>query len=283
VKLPLTREYNHALQRFGFIEKGGEMRLQKNVVSALAVSMVCIAAHAVFAADRVIVNVDHASPPLAYDSSGEAKGILPLIIHAAFSAAGQEVFIRTRPWARVLKEAENGEAAGAGAVKTPEREQIYDFSDTLYTETSFIYYLASKPFRFASADDLSGLKVGIVRGSSYGESFDKAKNAQKFNIEQVASDGQNFKKLVAGRLDAVVSIVDSKKVLETYPQLAKSEQPLSESSVYLIIGKSSQKQGVLALFNLGLAKLKQEGRYISSLLMTGLKTNPERQKCLTRH
>src|ERR1700761_9115257 len=126
---------------------------------------------------------------------------------------GEDVQLSALPWKRALNDAKTGGAGIAGIYKTAERLKSYDFSDKLFDEVVQIYVVKNKGFAFHGVPDLSGKTVGVLRGWSYGDEFDAAVKAGKIRIEEVSGDIQNFEKLAAGRLDAVLAIRESAEIV----------------------------------------------------------------------
>jgi len=60
-----------------------------------------------------------------------------------------------------------------------------------------------RPLKFDKLEDLAQYRGGLLFGESYGPEFDRFV-AQHQNIEWVSDSGQNFGKLIRGRIDFVI-------------------------------------------------------------------------------
>ncbi|MFG6416246.1 substrate-binding periplasmic protein [Roseateles sp. DC23W] len=149
------------------------------------------------------IGFDEGSPPTMYRtvSSGVAQGIYPALVGAAFAALGHPCELRAVPFKRLLAAVDEGQMLAGAVIRTPEREQRWLFSQPYFVERLAVYTRRA-PFR--SLGDLTGKRVGVIRGWSYGEAFDTARRLGRFQCEEVATDAHNFAKLQRGRLDHVV-------------------------------------------------------------------------------
>lgn len=108
------------------------------------------------------------------------------------------------PFRRVVAGYINGALAGGALVQTPERMAAGLFTRPYYVERLRVYFSRKAFVPVRSVADLTGKRVGVIRGWAYGPDFDGARRAGLFEAEEVASGFQNFMKLKRGRLDCVV-------------------------------------------------------------------------------
>ena len=210
-------------------------------------------------ADAIVVNVDEANPPFMFSLNGRAAGVYPELMTAVFADMNVQVVILTKPWRRALAEIDAGKAAVGGIYKNSERLKRYDYSDAMFVERVNIYSRKADPMRYASLADLKGKRVGVIRGWSYGDEFDEARKSGAMQLEDVNADVQNFAKLDAGRLDAVLAIAEAAEPqLRQFPsvQLAAT---LVENPTYLAFNKSAGRQAFIERFNAALSRLKLNG------------------------
>ncbi|MBC3916614.1 transporter substrate-binding domain-containing protein [Undibacterium sp. CY18W] len=110
--------------------------------------------------------------------------------------------IRRYPWKRALENAEKGEGLIFGISKTRERLRSFKFSQPIFTDQSLLVTRCDSKFVFQSLDDLKGKTIGIVRGTSNGDKFDRLSNVL-FKVEDDTSNNSGrLKKLYLGRMDA---------------------------------------------------------------------------------
>nr|WP_315487386.1 ABC transporter substrate-binding protein [uncultured Undibacterium sp.] len=147
-------------------------------------------------------------PILMAEQKGDRDQVLPLTknVLQLFSYIEQtsklKLEVRRYPWRRVLHNAANGEGLIFGIYKTPERTQIYNFSEPVYSDKIWLVHRCEDSFTFHSMADLKGKTIGIVLGSSAGDEFDSQVN-QLFKAEyNTSSLAGRFSKLYQKRMDA---------------------------------------------------------------------------------
>lgn len=216
---------------------------------------------AAFAAEIVVF--DDGNPPFMYRQGTEAAGVYVRLTREAFKRAGVEADIQVTAWKRAVAMADAGEAALGGCYMNDERLAKYDFTDKLYDETLLLFVRKGKAFKFETMADLKGKKIGVMPGWSYGDAFDKARADKVFTAEEVESDDQNIKKLVAGRLDAIIiEKLSARKLLGAVPaEVEALAQPLQQLSTYVAFNKKAGKLSVVKKFNDALRAMRADGSY----------------------
>jgi len=108
------------------------------------------------------------------------------------------------PWARVLLHGEQGLGLIYGISKTAERSKIFDFSDPVFTQKTWLVTLCDRQFPFEKVEDLKGKTISMHRLSSVSEEFDR--HAGKlFKVDgEGASSEARLQKLLKHRSDAMV-------------------------------------------------------------------------------
>jgi polar amino acid transport system substrate-binding protein len=217
------------------------------------------------AADDVTqIAVDSANPPLMYGSSTSAKGLYPALLDALFGHMGEAVALSAVPWQRAMVLLDEGRAGAGGIYKTAEREKKYDFSEPLFVERVGVYFNVRKPVQFRTLADLSGLRVGVVAGWSYGDEFDRARKAGKFIVEAVPSDIQNIGKVELGRVDIALLVTESATALLAqgqFPSVQRAAALLIETPTYLAFSKRAAKGALLVRLNAALVDMRANGSY----------------------
>jgi polar amino acid transport system substrate-binding protein len=212
-----------------------------------------------------IVAVDQANPPFMYESGGKLHGIYPALIRETFRRMGEDVQLSALPWRRALSEADAGACGIAAIYKTSERLVKFDFSDKLFDEVIEVYVAKGKGFALDGTKGLNGRLVGVLRGWSYGDEFDMAVKAGRIKVEEASGDRQNFEKLAAGRLDAVLANRESAEIAIAADGLNDKVEtltsPLISTSAYLAFAKSAKKAAVIARFNTALAAMHADGSF----------------------
>lgn len=210
----------------------------------------------------VSVNVDEANPPFMYARDGQAAGVYPALLRAAFDHLKVPLALEAMPWKRALGEIDQGRSGVGGLYKTTERLQKYDYSEPLFVEKLVVYFHVKSPVSFTQLGDLDGKRVGVIRGWSYGDDFDRARKAGRFLVEEVGSDDQNFRKLDAMRIDVAIAINESgSTLLERYRNLAAAPTPLSQNPTFLAFAKTSGRTELLGRFDAVVREMRRTGEY----------------------
>ncbi len=211
------------------------------------------------------VMLDLSNPPFMYGGEGKVMGVYPALLGEAFKKMGIPLEMEAVPWKRAIAAIDEGKAGVGGIYKNDERLKKYDYSDKLFDEVIQVYARKGAEFAFTDVASLTGKKIGVLRGWSYGDDFDAAAKAGKITIDEAEGDGQNFAKLAAGRIDAVLAVRESGDINMASPETAKAvvalATPLSSSPSFLAFNKSANKSEILAKFNAALAQMKADGSF----------------------
>ena len=222
-------------------------------------------------------------PVLVAEQRGERDILLPVantiveITHYLEKAIEIKLEIRPYPWKRVLKNGEHGEGLIFGIYRTPEREQLFNFSAPVYSDKVWLMTRCENSFSFNDINDLHGKTIGIVEGSSAGEEFDRQVNRlfkAEYNTSSLAG---RFSKLYLKRMDAFllyeprINIKEIQKEfnrtyaahIENY-SIRKNDifcilpKPVSTIDVHFAISKASDSQ-ILEKIDRALERAKKSG------------------------
>lgn len=217
------------------------------------------------AAAELVIALDAQNPPFMYaDRDGQPHGVYPLLLRTLFTRLDVPMRLACLPWPRALAGLDRAEHGVGGIYSTAERQARYDFSQPLHIETIKVYTRRGALRLFERIDDLGGLRVGVLRGWSYGDAFDAAARAGLFQVEPVAADVQNFGKLERGFLDVAVAIEQAGDALlgaGDYPSVRALPNPLTENPTYLAFNKTAQQRVLIARFDEQLEKLRRNGEH----------------------
>jgi polar amino acid transport system substrate-binding protein len=202
-------------------------------------------------------------------------GINSHIVSEAFLLEGITVEWGFFPWISSYRIAKKGREWDASATRWPAPETKKEFLlSEAVSNTSFIFFhLKSYDFEWDSFDDLQNKILGGTFEYDYGREFMAAIEDHIFEIERVVTDEQNFKKLLAGRIDIFPQdpIVGYAQIRNTFsPKQAKlfthHPKEFENSTLHLIISKNSPNaEFFLDKFNTGFRKLKKSGRLAEML------------------
>jgi polar amino acid transport system substrate-binding protein len=196
-------------------------------------------------------------------------GPVSRIVSEAFALEGVRVVYVFRPWSRAYAEADTDSANGSIVWSTSksdtERNRIFAFSDVVFDGQSVFFHLKSYPFQWSGFEHLVGQRIGGTAGYEY--RFDK--NPLIKIDRSAASDELNFRKLAAGRFDLMPANLDVGQYIlrhELTPEQAAlvtwHPKPYNITHYHLMLNKkNAANRRYLALFNRGLRRLKESGKY----------------------
>lgn len=149
-------------------------------------------------------------PPFKYTSAdGKVIGSDTEIVEQVIKRMGYRPDIQMQPWTRVQQSGERGEfAAIYSFTKTPEREQLYYFSDPINTVKDVFYKKKSTPLPWATFDDLGTMHLATSAGYNYAQIFKDAVAQKKFRSVHetfgAAPELVNLRNLLLGRVDITI-------------------------------------------------------------------------------
>lgn len=213
-----------------------------------------------------LVTMDY--PPHSFQEDGEPKGIWVDITREAFKRMGQPVTIKSYPWARVIHMMKKGHADGvAGAYKTPEREQFMDYPQTPITYgivTLFVLKDSSITFN-GDLKELSDYRFCVVRGFSYGNTFDTAvKNGTIVHIREAPTMEENIKAFLVLGLKSVLP-TDRISGLYRLSRMDKENQvrelpvKLEKNPIYIAFSKKRNRLALVEKLDRVLARMRADG------------------------
>jgi len=154
------------------------------------------------------------------------------------------------PWKRALLMAEVGDGLIWGVSRTPERELIFDFSHSVYTSKVWVVVRKDDDSKIESIADLTGKRVSLFRGATYGAEFDKARKNNLFAVEEDTDILETrFAKLEKQRTDVMLlgyHRSNPKRVAEYMEQFGLDpaklrilEKPLFTDPLHIAIAKKN--------------------------------------------
>lgn len=207
-------------------------------------------------------------PPFMYlDERNAPAGPMVDVVAEAFRRMAQPARIELLPLARALLQVETGEAGAMFTVKkTPQREAQYVFSGEPLLVQDYVIFVAQDS-TLAFRGDLTVLatsSVGVVGATSYGAIFDAAAQQGVFKkLEMSSSHEANFRKLLAGRMDAIVCSravgVEILRQLQATRRVKISGPPIETTHSYLMFNKAVATPQLVAGFDQAIRAMRQQG------------------------
>lgn len=203
--------------------------------------------------------------PYVQNDGGQAKGISVDLVNEIFSRMKQPIAIEVYPPARAIETYVKQGADGLFTVKmTPERQATMLFPKTPLIQQDFVLF-ARKGSKPAFAGDLAALSsktVGVVTGLTYGDKFGAATKSGAVKTDAVVSLEQNFKKLLAERVDFVVSSryvgMQMLQTLGATDKVEVSGPPIETLPSYLVLQRGKH-EAIAEKFDQILAGMQKDG------------------------
>lgn len=203
-------------------------------------------------------------PTMYANKYGNAAGIYPGIIRQACFHMAINCSLQPIPFNRLLANLSNNSGVAGALIISNERKKIFDFSAP-YIETE-VLVLSNKGHQvnFNSVSDLTGKRVGVIRGWSYGTEFDTARRNKLFKVEEVDSDQQNYQKLQFKRVDVILATDLCVKLMRpmTFSRgIEVSALPLTIAPIRIAIHKSANSVELLLRFDKTIKLMMKSGEF----------------------
>ncbi len=232
------------------------------ITAVLALSLMALAG-TVHAREISMLTVEWAPH---YGSELPEKGLTTAIVKAAFKAQGHSSEVDFIPWARALKEVEEGKSdVVMGAYHSKEREESYIFSEPIYfLELGLIARPGLGMSRYETLRELAPYSIGISRGFTNSEEFDAADYLDK---QAATFPNLNIRKLFRGRIDMAVMNFDlfryeARKEGFCISEVEFMEPPLATQGLYLMASRQiTDGKKIIQDFNRGLDKIRKSGEF----------------------
>jgi len=159
-------------------------------------------------ADEVFKIATTIIPPYTIQEDGEIGGLATELVENVFQKMNVKYSIKIYPFKRALRLVESGDLHGIYIVgKHKKRTAIYHYPKEPLVTTNFIWFIRKEDkgkINFHSFDDLKGKRIGTIIGYALPQDLSEylARNAE---VEEVAREEQNFKKLMLKRVDLIMS------------------------------------------------------------------------------
>jgi len=214
--------------------------------------------------------------PYSCKASDANRGFTIDIIDAIFSAHGDRVKFVNMNYARALSEVRSGEATATPATYKNEAPDFV-FPDEPISSSRYCFYTAANSqWKYTGVESIATLRIGIIKGYSYGDALDRAIRSKHYDFETEYGDDLTIrmaKMMMAGRLDA---FVEDEKLLaylrKMNPELKLRKAGCEKASdTYMAISpKSPQAQRYAKIFSDGMKELKRSGELTRILERYGI-------------
>ena len=202
--------------------------------------------------------------------SGETlpnHGFFSEIVTEAFSRVGYKVEFQYRSWARALEEAKTGDVHGVmDAYWKAERLKYLSYPDVVCRVKEHFIALQDHPISYSgSLADLKNYTVGVLNASAQADEL----SAAGVRTEAIDHQIQNIKKLVTGRIDAmlippIIFFYYAERLDAQFrvPKVKVLTPPFKTYDMYVAFSKQNPDyRQFTADFNRGLQLIKADGTY----------------------
>lgn len=203
-----------------------------------------------------------------YGSDLPEKGLTTALVTAAFKAGGHDAQVEFIPWARALKEVDEGKFdIVMGAYDNEERRATYHMSKRIYSlELGIIARPGLGINKYETLRDLMPYSIGVSRGYANSEEFDAA-----IYLDKHVATGPtlNIRKLFRGRLDMAVMNLDlfrynAKREGFCISDVEFVTPVLDKAGLHIMASRNiNDGAGIIDDFNRGLDAIKDSGEFLS--------------------
>jgi len=218
-----------------------------------------------------IVGDDKAKPKNWLDENGKPQGLMIDLLEEIAQRSDLRFSYTLVPWKRALALSEKGRGAIIGFSKTSERQKHWLFTDPMYFDELVLVSTLDKRFDFEGLGSLSGQRLAIKRGTSYGDDFEEARRRGVFKVVETTDRAGQMQMLTRDRVDMVL-VSPGRIALETVvaenpwlkahrDEFVMISPPYKLDPNFLGIPKSMNLANVIKPFNEALASIHADGTY----------------------
>lgn len=209
---------------------------------------------------KIIYGSDYNSPPLRYidPGNGQYSGFIVDYISALSVELGLEFELKpANTWDEGILKLKNRETDFVDMIYSEKRDQVYDFSDKVYTLRGAVL-VADGETKIKSYQDLAGKKVAVPKGDFAHDFLLGQELGIQFANTQNIKDGIQL--LLDGSVDAVVGdepvIIYYRDSLQAKDKLRILDEPMYENDACLAVPENSPE--LLSILNKGIKSLEKK-------------------------
>jgi polar amino acid transport system substrate-binding protein len=222
---------------------------------------------------RKVMLVADPYSPYQFEEGGTVSGVDHEIISEAFKIYDIGTETKLFKWEECMAHMENHRADGIFQItRTPERQEKFLFSDILRIAKTAFFSKEADAITFNRniefAQQLQGLKIGVLSGYSYNVDIERLSDESKLKVEKTE---QLLQGLIRGEFDiALIDIGVASYMIRKHNVKGITKMGGYEIERMLYVAFQKELTGLVDLFNLGLKKIKQNGLYDEIINRYGL-------------
>lgn len=237
------------------------------VATLAAISVATMGFSKAYSASLVLVAAD--SAPTAYMEEGRPTGILVDVVTEAFRRTGHQLEIQLMPWARCLAETRGGRVDGIFSVfRLPERNEFLTYTNVpIINEVLAFFVPAESDLKFGGdITQLQGLRIGVIRDTSYGAKVDSVLDAGVWSTVVKTNNIDSLVGMLAlKRIDLAVGyrnvVLDAARKKGYLGKIKEVSPSIDIIPSYLAFTKLRDYSEIVASFDKALTSMKRDGSF----------------------
>ena len=181
-------------------------------------------------------------------------GLVNGLVSRIAQEAGVEITFEYLPWKRGLELTRQGKKAASSYWSMLEDQNDLVPVGPVSKDQIVLFYRKDKPIpNFASHAEVAGITIGATLGYSYFPAFWDAAEAGTYKVQTTKDDIANFRKLVAGRIDAFIinesvgwNMLNAQFTPEERASLTTLDAPLATTEGFLQVSTKAEGGAELA-------------------------------------
>ena len=237
-------------------------------LAALLLFLALLLPAPILAAEPIAIFGNDSAPPKSWVEGGHPRGILVDILREVEARTGLSFEIKLMPWKRAYMNALEDRGGIFGLSMNKERKGLFDFSEVMYFDEMRLVVLKGREFAYHSVEDLKCMTVGVTRGASYGDDYDRAKG-RIFVPSEDSSPVSRLRMLLAGRIDAALlgpgkasvrmALNKDDALRENSDKFVILDAPFNRDANYIGFTKTLRQTEVLKLIDRALKAMRKDG------------------------
>ncbi len=211
---------------------------------------------------QAIFSTSNIEPWGFQNDNEELDGLLIKVAELLTEETGIKVSNHLRPYPRVIHEIKNGSVDFAIMFNSDQAKEI-GISVGHVVDTKILLIGLSETVEISNLNELSGHRVGFLRGSKYGTEFDNNDKMKKVSLDSME---QGIKMLLKNSIDVVASAEQTfyftLKKLEISTDKVRPIMVINKSSGDLYFSKASTNKHLIEPFKEALKKLNKNGKLV---------------------
>ncbi|MFA7555102.1 MAG: diguanylate cyclase [Spongiibacteraceae bacterium] len=204
---------------------------------------------------RFLGNINYA--PLLFMNNDTPTGLGVELVHAVLHSAQIDAELELMEWGEAQRQMKAGKADALVVInKSPDRLQLYDFSEPLLESDFSIFHHISRP-EITTFNSLSGLKVGSEKG---GYAHAILENNPHIEIITIPNWLTGFRMIEVGTIDALLTekwVGEYTLSQHQFRDITISPIPTKKTTSYIAVAKGNK--ALLDKINEGLRGLSEAG------------------------